>query len=127
MTNYQHLSVAKLLIEARKHVHLYIRKRDAGKPCVSCGDYMGQKDPGHFYKAETYSQLRFNTDNIFMQCQKCNGYRHGNPEGFEEGIKVRLTPLKLQKLTEAAVACRRKTDHKWDRAELIEIIKKFKA
>ena len=125
--NYKNHSVSKLLIEARKAVHLYIRKRDAGKPCVSCGDFYGQKDPGHYYKAETYSQLKFNTDNIHMQCQKCNGYEQGNLKGYKQGIESRLTPLKLNKLNEAAAAAKRNTTFKWDRNDLIEIIKKFKS
>lgn len=125
--NYKHLSVAKLLIEARKVVHLYIRKRDAGKPCISCGDFFGAKDPGHYYKAETYSQLRFNTDNIHMQCQRCNGYEDGNLKNYRQGLASRLTPLKLKNLNEAAAAAKRNTTFKWDRLELIQIIQKFKS
>ena len=125
--NYKHLSVSKLLIEARKAVHLYIRKRDAGKPCISCGNFYGPKDPGHYYKAETHSQLRFNTDNIFLQCQKCNGYKDGNLKAYREALEANLTPIKLKKLDEAAAAARQNTLFKWDRQDLIEIIKKYKS
>lgn len=125
--NYKNHSVSKLLIEARKVVHLHIRKRDAGKPCVSCGDFYGQKDPGHYYKAETHSQLRFNTNNIHSQCVRCNGYEQGNLKGYKQGIESRLTPLQLKKLNEAAAAAKQDTLFKWDRHDLIEIIKKFKS
>jgi len=65
--------------KAQTAFNAYIRARDAGLPCVSCGVVNppittgGQWDAGHFKTRGAYPELRFNEDNCHKQCKKCNG------------------------------------------------------
>lgn len=63
----------------RKVFNAYIRKRDEGQPCISCGTTANVRyDAGHFYPT-TYSYLRFNEDNVHRQCSNnCNKHKSGN-------------------------------------------------
>lgn len=57
----------------------YIRARDAGSPCISCGRYhQGQYHAGHYRPAGNNSALRFDERNIHLQCAPCNNHQSGN-------------------------------------------------
>jgi hypothetical protein len=69
--------------EAQIAVNKYIRARDSGKPCISCGNLPAQKfggtmDAGHYRSRGAAGHLRFNTFNIHSQCVRCNRYKSGN-------------------------------------------------
>ena len=69
--------------EAQAAVNKYIRLRDHGKPCISCGSLPEQKaggtmDAGHYRSRGAASHLRFNVFNIHAQCVKCNRFNSGN-------------------------------------------------
>jgi len=57
----------------------FIRLRDAGKPCISCGTSLsGKFDAGHYYPAGSYKNIRFDEMNVHGQCVHCNQHKHGN-------------------------------------------------
>ncbi len=57
----------------------YIRLRDAGKPCISCGIEDYKMTAGHYKTAGGNPELRFNTKNIHGQCwYNCNKMKSGN-------------------------------------------------
>lgn len=58
----------------------FIRLRDAGKPCISCGTTKDsiQYHAGHFLTTGARPEHRFNEDNCFKQCSRCNNYLSGN-------------------------------------------------
>ena len=56
----------------------YIRKRDEGKPCISCGSHTGKQNAGHYRSVGSAPELRFNELNCHLQCEKCNSYLSGN-------------------------------------------------
>jgi len=57
----------------------YIRLRDSGQPCISCGGTNKTWSAGHFYPVGGYPNLRFNEDNVHKQCWfNCNKNKHGN-------------------------------------------------
>ena len=118
-------TLPSLLKKATTYCHRYIRQRDEGKPCISCGNFYGQKDPGHFYKAELYSQLKFDENNINMQCRRCNGFEDGKFDGYTHGYLHRFGPFKLKKLQAKAEASKQ-LNFKWDREDLKAIIKHYK-
>lgn len=69
--------------EAQVAVNKYIRLRDHGKSCISCGSLPEQKaggtmDAGHYRSRGAASHLRFNILNIHAQCVKCNRFNSGN-------------------------------------------------
>jgi hypothetical protein len=62
----------------QKVFNTYIRKRDEGKACISCGTYNGKKNAGHYMSVGSTPELRFNEDNCHLQCERCNTYYSGN-------------------------------------------------
>ncbi len=57
----------------------YIRLRDKGKPCVSCGcDFRDSPQASHYFSVGSHPGLRFNEDNVHSSCEQCNTYLHGN-------------------------------------------------
>ena len=56
----------------------YIRLRDKDRPCISCQVTKCEEFHAGHYIATTYSYLRFNEDNCWRQCSKCNTHLRGN-------------------------------------------------
>lgn len=70
---------AQWLREAQTAFNAYIRERDAGQPCISCGRFhTGQIHAGHYLSVGAHPELRFNEDNVHAQCQPCNAHLSGN-------------------------------------------------
>lgn len=65
--------------EAQAAFNKWVRLRDTGKPCISCGitnppmTSGGQWDCGHFLSVGSHPELRFEPRNAYRQCKKCNG------------------------------------------------------
>jgi len=68
-----------LIQKAQKLFNKYIRLRDKGKPCISCG-YVGNRQihAGHYIPVGRRPALRFNVLNCHAQCSICNNYKSGN-------------------------------------------------
>jgi len=110
--------ISYLLVNVRNICHEYIRERDRGLPCISCGGlWQSDHQAGHFYKAELYSTLKFDERNISNQCVGCNIRKDGNESGYRVGIMNRYGKEHLELLDELA-ATEKQTTHKWDRQEL---------
>jgi len=56
----------------------FIRLRDKGLPCISCGVTKAEDWHAGHYIATTYQYLRFNENNVNLQCSKCNTHLRGN-------------------------------------------------
>ena len=91
-------SLAKLktkrewLAEAQKAFNAYIRARDEGRPCISCGAmHAAQWDAGHYRSTAAAPQLRFNEDNVHRQCSRpCNKDKSGNLIEYRKGLVARI-------------------------------------
>jgi hypothetical protein len=62
-------------------VNRYVRLRDKGNACVSCGkpdDGSHQRHASHYRSVGACSSLRFNTLNIHASCAQCNSHKSGN-------------------------------------------------
>jgi len=116
-----------LLVNVRTVCHQYIRKRDEFKPCISCGiSYNDNFQAGHFFKAELFSNLKFNENNIHGQCKKCNEFNEGNESGYRVGLIQRYGKEFLSEINDLAGESKKSTYH-WDREELEELRKYYKA
>lgn len=79
------------LKEAQAAFNRYIRARDAGRPCISCGrHHQGQIHAGHFRTVAAASAIRFNTYNVFAQCAPCNNHLSGNLLMYRESLVKKL-------------------------------------
>ncbi len=68
-----------LIKKAQSLFNKYIRLRDKGKPCISCG-YIGNRQihAGHYIPVGRRPALRFNVLNCHAQCSICNNHKSGN-------------------------------------------------
>jgi len=72
---------SKWLQEAQDAVNAYVRQRDIGKPCVSCGQspYQGQRHASHYRSVGAMASLRYCAAwNIHASCAQCNSMKSGN-------------------------------------------------
>ena len=104
--------------------HRYIRKRDEGKPCVSCGKYTTLQ-AGHFYPAGKYGSLKFDERNINGQCYQCNIYGSNHTgAAYERELRKRIGDEEVETLHFLAKAEKR-NGFKWDKFSVIEKIIKY--
>lgn len=83
-------SRADWLREAQAAVNKYIRLRDAGKPCISCGrHHQGQWHAGHYRSVGANPEMRFIENNIHAQCAPCNNQMSGNIINYRLGLLAR--------------------------------------
>ena len=67
------------LQDAQKAFNAYIRLRDKGLPCISCGRmHKGQMQAGHYLSVGAHPELRFLEINVHSQCVPCNDHLSGN-------------------------------------------------
>lgn len=119
-------SLTSLLNSTKTICHEYIRKRDIGKPCISCGSpYSGQEDAGHFYSGGKFSSIKFDEDNIHSQCIQCNRFKEGMHEDYRLGLINRFGKEFVDKLDQKAEQYKQ-SNFKWNRQMLIEIKEYYK-
>lgn len=116
--------VSKLIQELQTVFNEYIRERDKGSPCISCrAPYFS--DCGHLFKVSIRPAMRFHPGAAHGQCRECNSMHDGNYEAFCKGIADRYGAEYLTEVIQEANNSR-KTQHKWSRTELEEMILFFK-
>ena len=74
----------------------FVRARDAGKPCISCGAPLphtavgGAFDAGHYRSVGSAPHMRFVEDNCMGQCKHCNLHLAGNHVAYRAGLIQRI-------------------------------------
>ena len=114
-------SLPKLLKKTEKVFNAYIRNRDEGLQCISCGRPGNQA--GHYFPVKGFSALRFDEWNVNLQCPGCNLFRHGNQAMYRIGLVEKIGEEAVKELEKIAKNNRVK---KWSREELYAIIEKYK-
>jgi len=111
-------------INTRMQVHAYIRKRDEGKPCISCGcNWNISFEAGHFFKAETFETLKYHLDNIHGQCFRCNRFvEDGNHQEYSLRLPSRIGQERFNELVRLA-SIDKQFSKVWDLDSLKEIRK----
>lgn len=120
--------------EAQQAFNEWVRCRDEGLPCISCGQLNpvalgpgGVWDAGHFLSRGAHPEKRFLEDNCHRQCKVCNAGSAKNPakaltvqKQYEEGLMSRIGPERLEAVKAPMPV------HKWTREELIAIKEKYR-
>ena len=78
---------------AQAAVNAYIRARDAGQPCISCGkpdDGSHQRHASHYRSVGGHPELRFCELNIWASCSVCNNYLSGNLVPFRSALVAKI-------------------------------------
>lgn len=117
-------SLPKLKAEAQKVFNSYIRKRDEGKPCISCGEKRTLQ-AGHFYAVGGYDALRYNEDNVNGECAGCNCFSESHLILYGLNLEYRIGFERVQKLHELAKDYKM-NGYKWSKPEVMEIIETYK-
>lgn len=107
--------------KAQEVFNKYIRDRDAGLPCISCGEHRTLQ-AGHYVPQKNSSFLRYHEWNVNGECAGCNG--------FDQFHLISYRNRLIDKIGEDAVAyleLHKRTLKKWGRTELEEIINNYKS
>lgn len=65
--------------EAQQAFNAWVRERDSGLPCISCGRFhQGQWHAGHYRTVGSSPELRFEPLNCHRQCAPCNNHKSGD-------------------------------------------------
>jgi hypothetical protein len=109
--------------KAQHAFNAYIRERDAGLPCISCGcpDGKGKRNAGHYRPAGINTALRFDERNCNGQCERCNTSYSGNLVPYRVGLVAKIGVDAMEWLEQ---------NHeikKWTIPELKEIEREYKA
>lgn len=100
----------------------YIRERDRGKGCISCGKILqGKFDAGHCFSVGAYPNLRFDEDNVWGQCVECNQHLHGNQAEYLIRLEGRIGLDRLE-----ALKARRRSPSKLSAEEITVLTEKYR-
>jgi hypothetical protein len=117
-------TVQDLMKVAQQVFNKYIRLRDEGNLCISCGKKLrkGNIDAGHMWSAGGHSNVRFNELNVNSQCSRpCNKDKAGDINNYRIGFVQRYGIDKLNDLDSIA-----KLEKKFSKEELKDIIDIYK-
>lgn len=96
----------------------YIRLRDANEKCISCQKIVLKKqNAGHFWNANNHWNVRFDEENVNMQCEYCNMHLHGNLILYQDGLIKKIGVANYVALENRA----KNVTRKFTIPELIEI------
>jgi hypothetical protein len=90
-------SRADHLKDTQHAFNAWIRARDAGQPCISCGTTADvQYCAGHYRTTAACPELRFEPLNVHLQCNKnCNLSKSGNILGYRPRLLEKIGAEKL--------------------------------
>ena len=78
--------------EAQTAFNAWVRARDAGNACISCGrHHQGQNHAGHYLSVGARPELRYEPLNVWLQCAPCNTHLSGNAVLFRQGLIAKYT------------------------------------
>jgi 5-methylcytosine-specific restriction endonuclease McrA len=70
-----------------------------GDGCISCGTHDSMEwQAGHYRSTAAASHLRFEPDNIWLQCFQCNVHKSGNIEAYRSALVWRIGQVRVQQL-----------------------------
>ena len=78
------------LKELQAAFNSWVRARDAGQPCISCGRYGQDMQAGHYRSVGSSPGTRFMPNNCWLQCRQCNLYQHGSPISYRINLIKRI-------------------------------------
>lgn len=74
------------VLELQAAFNEWVRLRDAGQPCISCGNHRLVWHAGHYRSVGSEPSLRFEPDNCHQQCATCNTLLSGNLAAYRVNL-----------------------------------------
>lgn len=104
----------------------WVRERDSGNGyfnCICCDEVFKttEMDAAHYFNAGNHSATRFDEDNVHGCCIECNRFLDGNLKEYQLNLYNKIGYQRL-----GALALKARCVYKWDKEQLLEIIKKYK-
>ncbi len=86
--------------KAQVAVNAYVRARDRGLPCISCGrpDDGAKRDAGHFRSTSAAPNLRLMAKQINAQCVRCNQTLSGNQLLYRVGLIAKIGLAEVERI-----------------------------
>ena len=113
--------LSELKKTVQRKVNAYVRLRDSGKPCISCGKPIVSGHAGHYIAQGSSGALRYNLDNVNLQCLADNLFKHGALIEYRIGLVKKIGEKRVKWLE-----AHRHDIKKWERSELLEIVEQIK-
>ena len=108
--------------KAQSAFNEYIRTRDAGEPCISCGRYhQGQLHAGHYRTVGASPETRYDETNCHLQCAPCNNHLSGNIENYTPNLIAKIGKPAFDRLMGVHEL------KKWTREELEKLAGSYRA
>jgi hypothetical protein len=114
-------TVQDLVKAAQLVFNKYIRERDKDELCISCKQKPKKVNAGHFWNANNHWNVRFDEDNVHVQCERCNSYLSGNLLEYRTNLLTKIGAERFNQLE-----ARARVTRKFTKDELKELIKKYK-
>ena len=92
-------TLSDLQKETQAIFNRWVRLRDHGLPCISCGrNTAAQRHASHYKSVGSHPELRYSEDNVHSGCSHCNLWLSGNPIGYRQGLIAKIGPERLERL-----------------------------
>ena len=114
-------TIPQLLKVTQDVFNVYIRKRDNGLPCISCGN-MNTLQAGHFVPVFNSSALRFHEWNVNGECCRCNAFDEFHVINYRKNLIDKIGPDAVKWLID-----NQRGKRAWTREELHLLIELYKA
>jgi len=119
-------TIPKLKKELQIVFNQFIRLRDKGQYCISCGEPK-ELQAGHYFAVGGYDGLRFNEDNVHGECAGCNCFNESHLIGYGDNLLEKIGLVRFTNLKLNAKEYRNSNSFKWSRSDLMEKISYYKA
>lgn len=106
---------------AQQVFNKYIRLRDKDELCISCQKKPKKVNAGHYYSQGGHSNVRFDEDNVHLQCEACNTHLSGNLIEYGINLEKKIGKEEFIILRERAYDVK-----KWTKNELLNLIEEYK-
>jgi hypothetical protein len=114
-------TVQDIVKAAQMVFNKYIRERDKDELCISCKQIPKKVNAGHFFNANNHWNVRFDEDNVHLQCERCNSFLSGNLLEYRTNLLTKIGAERFNQLE-----ARARVTRKFTKDELKELIKKYK-
>lgn len=87
--------------KAQSAFNAFIRARDAGLPCISCGkpdNGQHQRHASHFRSIGACRELRYDESNVHASCSVCNNHMSGNIAGYAPALVEKIGAAEVERL-----------------------------
>lgn len=115
----------QLVKAAQTAFNAFIRARDAGKSCISCGKppsrEANQTDASHYRSVGSAPHMRFVEENCHSSCKHCNQFLAGNHIEYRKGLIERIGLHSVERIESD------QTLRKYTKEGLIELARHYRA